>query len=95
MQKASTKTGLRVNVYILDKVYLTGRKVAADFKHNMKVIFDDVLPKLNYTVLSGVDPIAEVIWFAILNRSSKPDQIYASKKRCIWTVDRGLPRPPF
>ena len=61
MEKASTKTGLRVTVNILDKVYQTGRKVAADFKENMKVIFDDVLPILNYSVLPQVDLIAEVI----------------------------------
>lgn len=61
MEKASTKTGLSVTVNILDKVYLTGRKVAADFKENMRIIFDDVLPKLNYIVLPSSDSIAEVI----------------------------------
>lgn len=61
MEKASTKTGLTVTVNILDKLYLTGRKVAAAFKQNMRIIFDDVLPKLNYIVLPNLDSITEVI----------------------------------
>jgi len=48
MEKASTSTGLRVTVDILDKVYQTGRKYAADFKENMKIVFDEILPRWNY-----------------------------------------------
>ena len=43
-----TTTGLRVTVRLLDKVYETGHKYAADFKHNMKILFDEHLPKWNY-----------------------------------------------
>lgn len=48
MEKAKTKTGLRVTVDILDKVYQTGRKCAASFKQNMPIVFDAILPKWNY-----------------------------------------------
>ena len=48
MEKASTSTGLRVTVDILDKVYQTGRKYAEGFKESMKIVFDDLLPKWNY-----------------------------------------------
>ncbi len=48
MEKASTSTGLRVTVDILDKVYRTGRKYAEGFKKGMKIVFDDILPKWNY-----------------------------------------------
>jgi hypothetical protein len=48
MEKAKTKTGLRVTVDILDKMYQTGRKCAANFKQNMPIVFDAVLPKWNY-----------------------------------------------
>ena len=48
MEKASTSTGLRVTVDILDKVYQTGRKYAEGFKKDMKIVFDDILPKWNY-----------------------------------------------
>lgn len=50
MSKVTTKTGLEVEVTILDKVYETGRKVSTTFKEQMRVIFDDVLPRWNYRV---------------------------------------------
>jgi hypothetical protein len=42
---------LEVTVDILDKVYQTGRKYAADFKETMKIVFDEVLPKWNYRAI--------------------------------------------
>lgn len=48
MEKTQTKTGLKAFVHIIDKVYQIGRKVADDFKENMRIVFDDVLPKWNY-----------------------------------------------
>ncbi|PON14563.1 transposase, partial [Candidatus Entotheonella serta] len=50
MSKATTKTGLGVEVTILDKTYETGRKVSEAFKNQMRVIFDDVLPRWSYRV---------------------------------------------
>lgn len=50
MSKATTTTGLEVDVTILDKVYETGRKVGAECKEQRRVIFDDVLPRWNYRV---------------------------------------------
>lgn len=50
--KTKTKTGLKVTVKVIDKVYKTGRKVAKDFKENMRIAFDDYLSRWNYkTVL--------------------------------------------
>ena len=48
IERAHTATGLRVTVRLLDTVYQTGRKYAAEFKHNMKIVFDEHLPKWNY-----------------------------------------------
>ena len=48
IERTKTTTGLHVTVRILDNVYHTGRKYAADFKQNMKILFDDHLPKWNY-----------------------------------------------
>jgi hypothetical protein len=48
MAKAGTRTGLTVQVKVLEKVYETGRKCAEGFKESMKIIFDKVLPKWNY-----------------------------------------------
>jgi hypothetical protein len=49
MEKTETTRGLKVVVRIIDKVFETGRKYATDFKENMKIKFDDFLPKWNYT----------------------------------------------
>lgn len=51
MEKTRTKTGLLAFVHILDKVYLTGRKVVADFKENLRIVFDDFLPRWNYRAI--------------------------------------------
>jgi hypothetical protein len=48
LPKAGTKTGLEVEVRVLEKVYETGRKCAAGFKEAMRIVFDEVLPKWNY-----------------------------------------------
>ena len=48
MEKTKTSKGLKVFVEIIEKVYQTGRKVADDFKANMRIVFDTVLPLWNY-----------------------------------------------
>jgi len=42
---------LRVFVKIVDRIYQIGRKYAEDFKENMRILFDDGLPKWNYTAI--------------------------------------------
>jgi hypothetical protein len=51
MSKATTKTGLTVFANILDRVYPTGRQVTEDFKQNMQIVFDEYLPRWNYTAI--------------------------------------------
>lgn len=51
LEKARTRTGLRVVVDILDKVYATGRKVAEQAKQALHLIRDEFLAKWNYRVL--------------------------------------------
>lgn len=53
MEKAMTSTDPRVTVDILDKVYQTGQKYAEGFKEDMKIAFDDILPKWNYRAVSS------------------------------------------
>jgi hypothetical protein len=48
MAKTTTTMGLSVVVNLLDKVYATGKKVAAGFQKNMRILFDDFLPRWNY-----------------------------------------------
>ena len=57
MAKAQTKTGLRVFAKIVDRLYLAGRKYAEDFKENMRIVFDDLLPKWNYTAIPGTQSL--------------------------------------
>ena len=51
IERAKTNAGLHVTVSILEKVYATGRKYAQGFKRNMKIIFDEHLPKWNYRAI--------------------------------------------
>jgi hypothetical protein len=51
MEKARTRTGLRVVVDVLDKVYETGRRVAESVKKTLSFLRDTFLPKWNYQVL--------------------------------------------
>ena len=61
LAQTTTKTGLEVSVSILDKVYATGRKVAATCKKQMRVIFDDERPQWNYRIIPDYTPLGEVI----------------------------------
>ena len=51
MEKAKTTTGLKVTVDILTGIYETGKKCDADFIQNMRIVFDDFLPRWNYRAL--------------------------------------------
>ena len=48
IDKTITSTGLKVTTKITKKIYQTGKKTADEFKQNMKIIFDKILPKWNY-----------------------------------------------
>jgi hypothetical protein len=51
MEKAKTRTGLRVVVDILDRVYETGRRVAEEVKNSLNILRDDLLPLWNYRMV--------------------------------------------
>ena len=48
MAKARTATGLKVTAEVLGGVYVKGKKVAADFLANIRIVFDEHLPRWNY-----------------------------------------------
>ena len=62
MLKAQTTTGLKVTVDILTGVYETGKKCATDFIKNMRIVFDDYLPRWNYRAFPLNDVVREVIF---------------------------------
>lgn len=49
ISRTKTKTGISVSVFINNKNYKTGRKYAQGFKENNKIVFDEYLPRWNYT----------------------------------------------
>jgi hypothetical protein len=51
MEKTQTRTGLRVVVDVVEKVYETGRKLAESVKKGLHLIRDLFLPKWNYRLL--------------------------------------------
>lgn len=61
MAKASTRTGLRVTVNILKKVYQTGRQVAADVKEQIRIVRDEALANWNYIIPSSQPELGRVI----------------------------------
>lgn len=57
ISKTKTSQGLKVFVETLEKVYQTGRKVADDFKQNMRIVFDAFLPAWNYTAFPAIPQV--------------------------------------
>lgn len=51
IEKTSTKTGLKVSVSIIDKIYKTGKKATEGFKKSMKIVFDETLGRWNYRAI--------------------------------------------
>jgi Rhodopirellula transposase DDE domain len=60
LERAGTRTGLRVVVEIVRAEYATGRRVSAEVKRSLNLHRDDFLPQLNYRIRPG-RPNREVI----------------------------------
>ena len=51
MRRTATSTGLGATVNVIRRAYELGRKVAKDFKANMTILFDDLIPNWNYLAI--------------------------------------------
>ena len=51
MRRASTSTGLKTTVNVIEGEYQLKRKVASDFLEKMSIVFHDLLPKWNYSAI--------------------------------------------
>jgi hypothetical protein len=51
MRKAATSTGLRTTVNVIRRHYETGRKATDHMKQNLRIVFDNLLPKWNYRAI--------------------------------------------
>lgn len=54
MRKAATRTGVTTTVNVIRRLYETGRNATEEIKSNLKIIFDDVLPKWNYRAVPQI-----------------------------------------
>ena len=61
MEKTKTKTGLKVLVHLLDKVYHTGREATEAFKKKMPIIHDTFLAQWNYRAVPTMVSDGKVI----------------------------------
>ena len=43
-----------MTIKVLNAAYVTGKKVAADFLQNIRIVFDEDLPRWNYRAIPGV-----------------------------------------
>ncbi len=57
LERATTRTGLKVVVNIIEKTYQIGRKVADNYKDTMQIVFDDFLGHWNYRALPITAPL--------------------------------------
>jgi predicted phosphoadenosine phosphosulfate sulfurtransferase len=55
-------THTQVTVDILTGAYETGEKCTTDFIKNMRIVFDDYLPRWNYRAFPLSDLVREVIF---------------------------------
>ena len=63
MEKTHTNKGLSVVVNVVDKIYEIGRKVTDDFKKNLKIVFDEYLPKWNYRAVPQTHELIKLLIF--------------------------------
>ncbi|MEL7356648.1 MAG: ISAzo13 family transposase [Cyanobacteria bacterium J06560_6] len=61
MATATTTTGLTVFSTVIDTVYETGKKATDELKASIRIVFDEILPKWNYTALANPPPIDSII----------------------------------
>ena len=51
MAKTSTRQGLTATVHLLNGEYPTGQKAPKNYKNDMRIVFDEELPKWNYRAI--------------------------------------------
>lgn len=56
IERTETRSGLRVTVDILDRVYETGRKAVDHLKATLNIALDSLFPKWNYTISPQASP---------------------------------------
>ena len=57
MRSATTSTGLRTTVNVIRRAYEIGQNATDEIKQNLKIVFDRLLPKWNYTAIPQLETI--------------------------------------
>ena len=55
MRKASTKTGLRTTVHVIEKAFQVGRVATDAMKATLNILHDAIIPKWNYVAKPQCD----------------------------------------
>ena len=59
MRKATATTGLKTIVNVIRRVYQTGLNAMDEIKRNLKIVFDDLLPKWNYRAIPQIATVID------------------------------------
>jgi len=54
MRKATTSTGLKTTVNVIRRIYETGRNATDEIRQNLKIVYDELLPKWNYRAIPQI-----------------------------------------
>ena len=57
MRQATTSTGLKTTVNVIRRAYEIGQNATAQIKQNLKIVFDPLLPKWNYTTIPQLETL--------------------------------------
>ena len=54
MRKATTSTGLKTTVNVIRRIYESGRNATDEMKRDLKIVYDDLMPKWNYRAIPQI-----------------------------------------
>ena len=57
MRQATTSTGLKTTVNVIRRAYEIGQNATAQIKQNLKIVFDRLLPKWNYSAIPQLETL--------------------------------------
>jgi hypothetical protein len=90
MRKASTSTGLRTTVNVIRRHYETGRKATAQMKQNLRIVFDNLLPKWNYRAIPQDATVIRTCRKTLLRQWGPLGLLLSLSGSCVWGF---LPAP--
>lgn len=90
MQNATTRKGLKVFVSISHSIYEAGDSYSKAFRENMKIVFDDYLPKWNYTAVPSTAALISP-FYDLTSIRDKIEETRGTLKRTIQMLKQDFP----